>query len=198
MLACIFSIFKSLSRRRGGDVSVRLTMMLLVRLIERIVGGTGRVAALIVIPLVLATSFEVFSRYLFGAPTIWAYELGYMLTGSHFLLGASLTLMMGSHIRIDLLYARFSQRGQALVDLICYSTLFLPFLIFLSESLFDYAYRALLSGELSGQSAWSPPIWPFRMLLTLGFVLLALQVFAEILKCISVLIGKPITNETED
>ena len=172
-------------------------MAFVVRFIERIVGGLGRVTALVVIPLVLATSFEVFSRYPFGAPTIWAYELGYMLTGSHFLLGASLTLLMGSHIRIDLLYAKFSDRGRAWVDLICYATLFFPFVVLLSESLFQYGYRAFLSNELSGQSAWSPPIWPFRLILTLGFVLLAMQVFAEILKCISVLIGRPITTEKE-
>jgi TRAP-type mannitol/chloroaromatic compound transport system permease small subunit len=170
-------------------------MTLLVRLIEQIVGGSGRIAALIVIPLVLTTAFEVFSRYLFNAPTIWAYELGYMLTGSHFLLGASLTLMMKAHIRIDLLYAKYSDKGRALVDLVCYSLLFFPFLVLLSQALFNYAYHAFDIGELSGQSAWSPPIWPFRMMLTLGFVLLALQVFAEILKCISVLIGKPIPTE---
>lgn len=169
----------------------------IVKLIESVVGGAGRISALIVIPLVLATCFEVFSRYLFGAPTIWAYELGYILTGSHFLLGASLALMMGAHIRIDLLYGRFSRRGKAIVDLFGYLLLFLPFVVLLSESLFDYAYSAMLSGERSGQSAWSPPIWPFRMVLTLGFVLLALQVLAEILKCVAVLMGRPIRQHEE-
>lgn len=169
----------------------------LVRLIESIVGGTGLIAALIVVPLVLATCFEVFSRYLFGAPTIWAYELGYILTGSHFLLGGSLALLMGAHIRIDLLYGRFSERKKAVVDLLGYCLLFFPFVVMLSGQLFEYAYGAFLSGELSGQSAWSPPIWPFRMVLTLGFVLLALQVFAEILKCISVIVGRPIKKAEE-
>ncbi|WP_425403719.1 TRAP transporter small permease subunit [Hwanghaeella sp.] len=169
-------------------------MTRIVRLIEALVGGMGRITALIIIPLILATAYEVFSRYLFGAPTIWAYELGYILTGSHFLLGASLALLAGAHIRIDLLYSRFSPRGKAAVDLVCYVTLFFPFIVLLSNSLWDYALRSFLSGELSGQSAWSPPIWPFRMVLTLGFVLLALQVFAEILKCVAVLIGRPIPS----
>ena len=115
-------------------------MAFVVRFIERIVGGLGRVTALVVIPLVLATSFEVFSRYLFGAPTIWAYELGYMLTGSHFLLGASLALQNKTHIRIDLIYSHFSPRKKSIVDLIFYSALFLPFLILLSNSLFLYSY----------------------------------------------------------
>ena len=170
-------------------------MSAIVNLIETIVGGIGRIAALIVVPLILATCYEVFSRYLFGAPTIWAYELGYILTGTHFLLGGALALMMGTHIRIDLLYSRFSDRWRAAVDFICYAVLFLPFVVMLSESLFSYTFHAFQSGELSGQSAWSPPIWPFRMLLTLGFILLGLQVVAEMLKCVAVFRGRPIDRK---
>lgn len=167
----------------------------IVKAIERAVGGIGFISSLIIIPLVLATCFEVFSRYVFGAPTIWAYEIGYILTGSHFLLGASLALMTKTHIRIDLLYARFTERGKATVDLVCYILLFFPFVVLLSDSLFDYAYRSFLSGEQSGQSAWNPRIWPFRMILTLGFVLLAMQVVAEMIKCFASIVGRPIAEK---
>ena len=66
-------------------------MHALVRLIERLSGGFGVLGAIIVAPLILATVYEVFSRYLFNAPTIWAYELGYMAMGTNFLLGAAYT-----------------------------------------------------------------------------------------------------------
>lgn len=170
----------------------------IVKLIERITGNVGLIVALIIIPLVLATCFEVFSRYLFDAPTVWAYELGYILTGTHFLLGAALALMKGAHVRIDVLYSQFSDRTKATVDIALYLLLFLPFLILLGDSLFDYALRAWESGERSGQSAWNPPIWPFRMLLTLGFAMLTLQVIAEVLKCAAVLRGRPITTDQEN
>ncbi len=172
-------------------------MQTIITLIERIVIGIGKVTALIIVPLILATCYEVFSRYLFDAPTIWAYEMGYILTGTHFLLGASLALQKKTHIRIDLIYTHLSPRNKSIVDLVFYCGLFLPFLILLSHSLWDYAFRAFLSGEQSGQSAWSPPIWPFRMALTLGFVLLTLQVIAEILKCIAVIRGQTISSESE-
>ena len=168
-----------------------------VRVIERITGNVGVLVALIIVPLVLTTGFEVFSRYVFNAPTVWAYELGYILTGTHFLLGAALALMKGAHVRIDVLYGQFSDRTKALVDLTLYLLLFLPFLILLCDSLLDYALRAWESGERSGQSAWNPPIWPFRMLLTLGFAMLALQVIAEIIKCVGVLRGRPIATNRE-
>lgn len=166
----------------------------IVKFIERITGNVGFIASLIIIPLIIATAYEVFSRYIFGAPTIWAFELGYITTGTHFLLGASIGLMKGSHIRIDLIYSRFSERTKAAVDLFFYVALFLPFLFLLSESLFDYALRSYLSGEHTGASAWNPPIWPFRALITLGFVLLTLQVIAEVLKCVAVIRGRPIAG----
>ena len=89
-------------------------MLALVRLIERLSGGFGIVAAAIVAPLVIATVYEVFARYLFNAPTIWAYEIAYMAMGTNFLLGAAYTLRERGHIRIDLVYARFSPRVRAL------------------------------------------------------------------------------------
>jgi TRAP-type mannitol/chloroaromatic compound transport system permease small subunit len=170
-------------------------MEIVVRAIERVTGSIGLAASLLIIPLILATGFEVFSRYLFGAPTMWAFELGYILTGTHFILGGAIALMKGSHVRIDLIYGNFSRRRKAAVDLFFYLFLFLPFLVLLSNSLLTYALRSFASGERTGQSAWNPPIWPFRMLITLGFILLALQVVAEIVKCIAVLRGKPIAEK---
>lgn len=167
-------------------------METIVRSIERVTGSLGVLVSLIIIPLVLATCYEVFSRYLFNAPTVWAFEVGYILTGAHFILGGAITLMRGTHIRIDLLYARFPERGKATVDLLLYLFLFLPFLLLLCDALFDYAFRSFQSGERTGQSAWNPPIWPFRALITIGFLLLALQVCAEILKCVAILKGRPI------
>ena len=67
----------------------------LIRLIERVVTVVGIGAAMLLVPLVLVTCYEVFARYLFGAPTIWVYEIGYTLTGSHFLLGMAFTLKYG-------------------------------------------------------------------------------------------------------
>ena len=62
----------------------------LVRAIERITGSAGLLIAWVVLPLILASCFEVFSRYVLNAPTIWAFELGYMAMGIHAMIGAAL------------------------------------------------------------------------------------------------------------
>ena len=165
-------------------------MLSLVRMIERMTGGVGLIAALVVAPLVLATVYEVFSRYLFNAPTIWAYELAYMAMGTNFLLGAAFTLRERGHIRIDVAYSRFSPRLKALIDSLGYLLFFLPVAWWLSWGLWNYAYGALLSGETSGESAWNPVIWPFRLVFFLGFLMLALQGTAELIKALLVLSGR--------
>ncbi len=167
---------------RSTDSTACGPLTRVVRLIDGLSEGVGFLAALVVIPLVLATCYEVFARYVFGAPTIWAFELGYTLMGVHFLLGGALTLKRQGHVRIDLIYGQLPARKKAWIDLILYLFLVLPALVLVAVRLSDYAAEAYLSGETTGQSAWNPPIWPFRVVIAFSFVLLTLQVLAECLK----------------
>jgi TRAP-type mannitol/chloroaromatic compound transport system permease small subunit len=159
------------------------------RLLERISLGSGVIAAMLIGPLVVATCIEVFSRYVLGRPTIWAYEVAYMGMGAHFLLGGAYTLMIGAHVRIDLIYGLYPQRLKAALDLAGYALLMLPFCIWLGYGLWGYFLEAYHWGERSGASAWNPVIWPFRLVLFAGIALLGIQVLAEILRCLAVLFG---------
>jgi TRAP-type mannitol/chloroaromatic compound transport system permease small subunit len=155
----------------------------MVRIIERISHLTGVVAAWLIVPLVFATVYEVISRYAFNAPTIWAYEIGYLMTGSSFLIGMAYALSREAHIRIDVVSANLSQRTRAVIDLVCYVGLLIPFLLWVTHLLWTRSLAAIASGEKSGQSAWNPPLWPFRTVFFIAFALLLLQVIAEVVKC---------------
>jgi TRAP-type mannitol/chloroaromatic compound transport system permease small subunit len=155
----------------------------LIRAIERLVGTIGIAAAMLLVPLVLATCWEVFARYVMGAPTVWAYEVGYVLTGSHFLLGLAYTLREGLHIRIDVFTGSMSPRTRALIDTAAYSIV-LPLLAWLAWMLLQYAIAGYARGERSGQSALNLPVWPFRAVFFASFLLFALQVLAELLKSV--------------
>ena len=78
------------------------------------------------IPLIVASCYEVFSRYVLGEPTFWAYEVGYMAMGTHFLIGLAYTLREREHVRVDFLYAHVSPRKRALIDAFTYVALLLP------------------------------------------------------------------------
>ncbi len=160
-------------------------MNALIRNIERVTGSVGILASLALVPLVLATCYEVFARYAMGAPTIWAYEVGYLLTGSHFLLGMAYTLREGEHIRIDIFSGKFSVRTRAVIDLLGY-TVTLPLMLWLTYELYLYLAAGYLRNELSGQSALSLPVWPFRVVFLVAFTLFALQIFAEAIKSVRI------------
>lgn len=153
----------------------------LIKNIERLTGGVGKLAAFALVPLVLATCYEVFSRYVMNAPTVWAYEIGYLLTGSHFLLGMAYTLREGEHIRIDVFSGKFSARTRAVIDLLGY-TVTLPLMLWLTYELYQYLAAGYQSNEHSGQSALNLPVWPFRIVFLVAFTLLALQILAEVIK----------------
>lgn len=153
----------------------------LIRHIERVTGSVGILASLALVPLVLATCYEVFARYAMGAPTVWAYEIGYMLTGSHFLLAMAFTLQAGEHIRIDIFSGKFSTHTRAIIDLLGYCVT-LPLMLWLTYALFQHLATGYLRNEHSGQSAMNLPVWPFRIVFLLAFTLLALQIFAEVVK----------------
>ena len=156
-------------------------MNAIIRAIERITGSVGIMASFAIVPLVLATCYEVFARYVMEAPTVWAYEIGYILTGSHFLLGMAYTLQTGAHIRIDIFSGKFSARTQALIDLVGY-TVTLPLMLWLTYALFQHLATGYLRNEHSGQSAMNLPVWPFRIVFLTAFTLLALQILVEVIK----------------
>ncbi|WP_119289996.1 TRAP transporter small permease subunit [Azohydromonas sediminis] len=153
---------------------------------ERLVVGIGTFAALLLVPLVLATTWEVVARYAFGAPTIWAYEIGYTLTGAHFLLALAYTLRQGEHIRIDVFSGKMPRRLRHAVDAVVYA-LVLPILIWLVATLWRYMSEGYARGETSGQSALNLPVWPFRLVFCVAFATLCLQVLCELLKSLAAL-----------
>lgn len=165
-------------------------MNALLRLIERISGVTGGITAWLVVPLIAATVYDVGARYLFSLPTQWAYEVGYMMMGTHALLGMAYTLREGGHIRIEALSQTFSERTRAIIDVVGYSVFVLPCLTWVTWSLWGYWMRAFETHELSGQSAWNPVIWPFKLVFFVAFVLLVLQILAQIIKALLFLQGR--------
>ncbi len=165
-------------------------MTAFIRWIDRITSWSGLIVAWLIFPLILATIYEVASRYLFDAPTMWAFEMGYMAMGVHALMGAAYTLRCHGHIRIDVLYIRFSEKRKALIDVVGYVLLFLPVISWVSFGLWEYWVEALVGDMRSGQSAWNPLIWPFRLTFFAGMFLLWLQGISEVLKAWMFLTGR--------
>ncbi len=154
-----------------------------VTLIDTVIGEwSGRIFAWFVIPMTLGLAYEVFARYFFHAPTIWAYDVTYMLYGSHFMLGAAYTLYKGQHIRTDMLYEKYSTRWKGIVDATLYLLFFFPGMIFFMLAGWDEATHSWSIGERSDASPWRPIIYPFKTVMPLTAALLLIQGVSEFLK----------------
>jgi len=164
-------------KRSGGE-----TLRSVIRFIDRISDWTGKIMGWLVLPLVAGLLCEVFSRYFLGTPTVWAYDVTYMLYGAIFMLGASYTLYKGAHIRTDMLYGRWSVRWQGIVDAVMYLFFFFPGLVLFFIAGWDYASRSWFMGERSDASPWRPPIYPFKTVIPLAALLLLLQGISEFAK----------------
>lgn len=148
----------------------------------------GWAASMIAIPMILALIYEVFARYVFLRPTIWSYEITYMIYGTHFLLGAAFTLYVKGHIRIDLVYMKFPPRGRAAIDVIGYTIIFFPVMFFLIKGGWSFASDAYRSKEVSQFTPWMPLLWPFKSAIFVGFILLTMQGVAEYIRAIFMLV----------
>ena len=77
--------------------------MKLITIIEAITRFAGAIAALLTLPLVGALVTEVFSRYVLNSPTLWAFEVSYMVMGAIFMLGIANALRIGQHVSVDVI-----------------------------------------------------------------------------------------------
>jgi len=154
----------------------------LVNAIDRFTDTTGTWVAWLNIPLVAAVAYEVTARYAFNAPTIWSFDVTYMLYGAIFMLGAAFALHKGAHIRTDFFFDRWSTRTKGMIDSIAYIVFFFPSLIvffFVGWNEGVYAYSI---GETSEQTPWRPILWPFKMIVPAAILLLLVQGVSEVLK----------------
>jgi len=153
-----------------------------IRLIDRFTDLTGTIVALLGIPLVLGITYEVFARYVFNAPTVWAYEVTYQLYGTLFMLGAAYALHKGAHIRTDFFWEKFSPRTKGIIDSVSYIVFFFPALVTLFVIGAHEAQYAYQIQEVSDQTPWRPALWPFKTVVPLACLLLLIQGVSEFLK----------------
>jgi TRAP-type mannitol/chloroaromatic compound transport system permease small subunit len=156
----------------------------LVRIIDKFTDTSGTWVAWLNVPLVLVVAYEVFARYLFEAPTIWSFDITYMLYGTIFMLGSAYALHKGAHIRTDFFFEKWSIRTKGMIDSIAFVVFFFPsiFVFFLVS--WQEGWYAFSIGETSEQTPWRPILWPYKLVVPLTCLLLLLQGISETIKCL--------------
>jgi TRAP-type mannitol/chloroaromatic compound transport system permease small subunit len=153
-----------------------------VRAIDRFAELSGVAVAWLMVPLIFAVVYEVVARYAFAAPTLWSFDITYMLYGAIFMLGAAYTLRVGAHIRTDFFWERWSARTRGVIDSVAYLVFFFPGIALFFWVGWDEAWYAYGIGETSEQTPWRPLLWPLKACVPLAAALLLLQGISELAK----------------
>ena len=173
-------------------------MQKLLLLVDKLSTRVGHLFAWSIVMLTLVICYEVFSRYVLNKPHPWVFDATYMLYGTLFMMAGAYTLATAGHVRGDVLYGFFSQRTQAIIDLVLYGLFFIPGVIALAYAGWSFAEQAWAIKEHSSISADGPPIYPFKTIIPIAGALLLLQGVVEIIRCIVCIRQGQWPSRTED
>ena len=155
-----------------------------LRFSDRISDWSGKIFAWLICVLMLVVSIEVFKRYILNAPTSWIFDLDAMLYGTLFMMCGAYTLAQNGHVRGDFLYVNMKPRTQAWFDLVLYIVFFIPGIVALIYAGYYYAADSWRILEHSNVTSEGPPVYQFKAVIPVAGVLVMLQGFAEIVRCV--------------
>jgi TRAP-type mannitol/chloroaromatic compound transport system permease small subunit len=163
-------------------------LLALSRAIDALTERIGRLVIWLVLVATLVSAGNALARWALGASSNAWLEIQWYLFGAVFLLAAGYTLKHNGHVRIDIFYGRLSAKGQAWIDLVGGLLFLLPMAGLLAWLAWPMFMDAWTTQEMS-PDAGGLLRWPVKLLLPLGFGLLALQGVGEIIKRIGILTG---------
>ena len=160
-----------------------------VQIVERFNWLIGRATMFLIFGMMGVLFYSSVSKTFF-VPALWTLEFAQFLMVAYFLLGGAYSVQLHGHVRMDLLYGQWSDRAKARWD--AFTSLFLvAYLILLLYGALSSTIYALEYGERS-YSSWRPYMWPVKITMTFGIVLMLLQAIAQFFKDLAVARGKPL------
>jgi TRAP-type mannitol/chloroaromatic compound transport system permease small subunit len=160
----------------------------LSRLIDKINTGVGKFTMWLILATTLISAGNALVRKMFNSSSNGLLEIQWYLFAAVFLLGAGYGFLRNSHVRIDFISSKLSDRTRNWIDVIGIVLVLIPFCLITISLGWPFFLQGLTSGEMS-QNAGGLIRWPAYALIPLGFLLLLLQAFSELIKRIAFLKG---------
>ncbi|KAA2238225.1 TRAP transporter small permease subunit [Salinarimonas soli] len=160
----------------------------LSRAIDALNEWIGRITAWAIVVAVVVSAVNAIIRKVFGTSSNAWLELQWYLFGAVFMLCAAWTLKANEHIRIDIISSRFSKRARDRMDVIGHLLFLAPFLAVMLYTSWPFVVNSVRSGEVS-TNAGGLIIWPSKILILAGFILLAFQGLSELIKRVAIMRG---------
>lgn len=149
----------------------------------------GQATAWLTGMLMLLVCYNVAARYLFNNSQAWRTELEWHLFALIFLLGAGYALKHDKHVRVDLFYAKFSEKKKALVNFLGTLIFLIPWCVLIIYASYKYAHSSWLMNETSPDNGL-PARYIIKFAITIGMSLLLLQAISLLISSLSTLLKK--------
>jgi TRAP-type mannitol/chloroaromatic compound transport system permease small subunit len=164
---------------------------LFVRYVDAVNRLVGRFAMylLYVLGAILLTS--TLSRLLTGASVNWALEMSQFVLSAYYLLGGAYSMQLDGHVRMDILYSRLSPHRRAVTDSITILFVIFYLIVLFAGGLSSTNYAIVYRQQ--NYSAWAPLLWPIKVVMTIGILLMLLQAISTFFKNVGEAIGRPMT-----
>ena len=164
-------------------------LLTLSRVIDTVTTFIGKsVSWLLLVAVLISAANAVLRKTLDMSSNAWL-EVQWYLFGTVFMMAAAYALLKNEHVRIDVLSARWSKRTRDIVDLVLHIIFLVPFAALMTYLAWPWFWLSFNSGEVSS-NAGGLTIWPAKLVVLLGFALLLLQAFSEIIKRFAVITGR--------
>jgi TRAP-type mannitol/chloroaromatic compound transport system permease small subunit len=161
-----------------------------VHFVDRLNTVVGRFSMYLVFMMIGILLYEPIARNIFDQSCIWAVEMAQFTMAAYYLLGGGYSMILRGHVRMDLLYGRWSDTKKAKMD--AFTGLFLIFyLIFLLYGAYSSTEYAVMYGQRN-RSAWAPYMAPIKIIMSVGVFLMLLQAIATFFKDIAKIKGEEI------
>lgn len=152
--------------------------------IDKITTLVGQAFSWLIVGLTALMTWEILSRKFLDRPHAWTFDAQLQLYGVLFMMAGGYTLAKSGHVRGDVLYGYFRPRVQATIDLVLYIAFFVPGIVALVWAGWLYAGESWAIRERSGIMTEGPPIYTFKSFIPIAGAFMALQGFAEIVRCV--------------
>jgi TRAP-type mannitol/chloroaromatic compound transport system permease small subunit len=165
-------------------------IVIFVRTVDRVNYFVGRVAMYLFLAMAAVLLYATISRVVAKVPVNWAIEMSQFLLSAYYLLGGAYAVQLNGHVRMDLLYNNLSPRNRALTDAITILFVLFYLIVLLAGGISSTNYAIVY--QQTNYSSWAPVLWPIKMVMTVGVLLMLLQLVATFIRDLAVAWGRPI------
>jgi TRAP-type mannitol/chloroaromatic compound transport system permease small subunit len=164
-------------------------LLRLEKFFDRFSDVMGWIAGVLNLLMLVNVFYDAIMRYFFKTGSIALQEMEWHLFAIVFLFGIAYGLKEDGHVRVDVLYDRFSPRTKAIINIAGTLLLLLPLSVLIIEGSVWYVQEAYTSGEVSGDPGGLPYRWLIKLVIPASFVFLVVSAIGFVIRNINVLLG---------